>query len=243
MTEIIPEAGINHNGVIDVAKEQIYEATRAGAKKIKFQVYHTDKLYNGDKSAPTYKDSERAELHDYEHEGLARYCRDEGIEYFATPFDTEAVSLLERIGVKHYKVASRSITNLTLLKRIALTKKPVIMSCGNHPYDKIDEAIETLNGNIEVLLYCVPLYPAPPEKVNLKEMHTLRKTFNFPVGFSDHTIGIDIATEALKEGAVLIEKHFTTDRTLPGCDQKCSIEPYELKELIRRANENHLLGR
>jgi len=227
---VVSELGINHNGNLDVAKQMIDVSVACGADAVKMQVYDTDRLYNFNKYAKSYWDSKQAELSHKDFEVLADYST---INWFASPFDVDAVNLLEKIGVDRYKVASRSVIDHTLLKEIAKTKKPVYMSTGKHPIDTIKSAMEILKDNKVTLLYCVPDYPAKVKDLNFGRMIKLADIFKTPCGFSDHTTGMWASLEAVRLGATVIEKHFTMNRLLPGCDQICSIEPPELKLLVK----------
>ena len=227
-TQIYAEAGINSCGNIEIAKNQINMATAAGCDGVKFQVFNSEKLHGI--NSPVYKDAKRGEFSYKNLEVLADYSP---IEWFASAFDTDAVDLLERIGVKRHKVASRSLTNWELLARIAKTKKPVIMSTGNHDTGAIRKALDILHDNKVTLLYCVPNYPTKIQDLNFGRMVKLKDLFKIPVGFSDHTTGIWSSIEAVRLGATVIEKHFTVSRSLDGCDQVCSLEFDELKLLVK----------
>ncbi len=211
---------------MDIAKQQIDEAVIAGVDAGKFTAYDTDLLV--DKNHLLYQDLKRAEFSMAELVELAEYSP---IEWFATPSDITSVELLEDIGVKRYKVGGiYEIKDRTLLKAIRATGKPVIVSAGN---DYLESALAILKGVPLTLLYCVNEYPTPLKSIDFGEMDRLRE-YGYPVGFSDHTEGVEASVEAVRRGAVMIEKHFTTDRTLIGCDQCCSIEPDEMKEMVRK---------
>jgi len=229
-TYIIAECGINANGNIELAKQQIDLACACGADAVKFQVYDTDKLYNGNTTAKSYKDSQRGWFSYKNFRVLADYSP---IEWFAAPFDTEAVALLEDIGVKRYKIASRSVIDHELIKAIAKTNKPVIMSTGNHPIETVRSAMDLLRNNEVTLMYCVTDYPTKVQDLNFARMTKMAEAFKVPYGFSDHTTGIWASLEAVRLGARVIEKHFTISRNLEGCDQICSVEPQELKLLVK----------
>ena len=227
-TFIIAECGINANGSIDIAKQQIDWATATGADAVKFQVYNSEKLHGI--NSPVYKDAKRGEFTYKDFQILSDYSP---IEWFASAFDTDAVDFLEKIGVKRHKVASRSLTDWSLLSRIAQTKKPVLLSTGNHDTGAIRKALDILKDNKVTLMYCIPSYPAKIQELNFGRMGKLGELFKIPIGFSDHTTGIWASIEAVRLGAVVIEKHFTVSRNLEGCDQVCSIEPLELKLLVK----------
>ena len=225
--EIIAECGINACGDVNIAKEQIDKATEADVNAVKFAAYHTDLLV--DASCPVYQDLKRGEFSEDQLRELASYSP---IEWLATPSHIATVGLVETIGVKRYKVGGiYEIKNQPLLKTIRATGKPVIVSAGTGEY--LDSALRILEGASLTLLYCINKYPTPASEIDFDEMDKLRR-YGYPVGFSDHTTGIEMAIEAVRRGAVMIEKHFTTDRNLPGCDQCCSLEPDEMKEMAER---------
>lgn len=229
-THIIAECGINANGNIELAKQQIDLACACGCDSVKFQIYDTDKLYNGDTTVKSYKDSQRGWFSHKNFRVLADYSP---IEWFATPFDIDAVDLLENIGVRRYKVASRSVIDHELLNAIAKTKKPVFLSTGRHPTNTVQAALQILKDNEVTLLYCVTDYPTKIQDLNFGRMTKMAAMFKLPFGFSDHTTGIWASIEAVRLGAEVIEKHFTISRNLEGCDQICSVEPGEMKLLVK----------
>jgi sialic acid synthase SpsE len=225
---VIADCGINANGNVELAKQQIDLATASGADLVKFQVYNSEKLHG--LNSPVYKDAKRGEF-SYEHfRVLADYSP---IEWFASAFDVNAVDLLDNIGVRRHKIASRSMTDWVLLNRIAQSKKPVIMSTGNHDTNTIKKALDILKGCEVTMMYCVPNYPTKIQDLNFGRMTKLRELFKIPIGFSDHTLGIWASLEAVRLGASVIEKHFTVSRNLEGCDQIASLEPHELKLLVK----------
>lgn len=229
-TYIIAECGINACGSIEVAKQQIDLACACGCDAVKFQVYDTDRLYNYDRTVKSYKDSQRGWFSHKNFRVLADYSP---IDWFAAPFDEEAVALLEDIGVDKYKVASRSVTDHKLLECIAKTKKPVILSTGRHDTNAVKAAIDILSNSDITLLYCVTNYPTSVKDLNFGRMTKMAQMFNLPYGFSDHTTGLFGSVEAVRLGATIIEKHFTVSRNLDGCDQICSLEPLEMKMLVK----------
>ena len=228
-TFIIAECGINACGNLEIAKQQIDLATACGCDAVKFQIYDTDRLYNGDRTIKSYKDSQRGWFSYKNFRVLADYAQ---IEWFAAPFDEEAVVLCEDIGVSRYKVASRSVIDHKLLEAIARTQKPVIMSTGKHDIDTVKSALNILGDKV-TLLYCVTDYPTKVKDLNFGRMTKMANMFKLPYGFSDHTTGIFASLEAVRLGAEVIEKHFTTYRGLEGCDQICSLEPTEMKLLVK----------
>lgn len=244
---IIAEAGVNHNGDIEIAKKMVDAACEAGADAIKFQIFKTDSLVikNADKAEyqklntgideTQYDMLKKLELSYEEHFKIMEYCKERNIIYLSTPFDYESVDALEELNVYAYKISSGDITNLPFLKYIASKGKPMIVSTGMSNLGEVEDAIEIIksagNENI-ILLHCTSNYPAEYNDVNLKAMITLKNAFQLPVGYSDHTLGIEVPIAAVSLGARIIEKHFTLDRTMPGPDHKASLEPAELKQMI-----------
>jgi len=229
-TFIIAEAGINACGNLDVARQQIDLACMCGCDAVKFQIYDTDRLYDGDRTAKTYKEHQRGWFSYKNFRVLSDYTT---IEWMATPFDTEAVNLMEDIGVRRYKVASRSVTDHKLMEAIAKTKKPVIFSTGRHDTNTVKSSLDILSDNQITLMYCVPDYPTKVKDLNFGRMTKMAEIFKVPYGFSDHTTGIFASIEAVRLGAEVIERHFTVSRNLDGCDQICSLEPNEMKLLVK----------
>ena len=245
---VIAEAGVNHNGDLKLARALIDVAVEAGADAVKFQTFQADRLATPDAPKADYQlqttgDSEsqsdmlrRLELSPDAHRELHSYCHERGIIFLSTPFDEEAVDLLDELGVPAFKISSGDLTNSPLLEHVASKGKPVILSTGMSELSELIEAVSVLNTagcENPVLLHCVSNYPADAAEVNLRAMQTMRSAFDVPVGFSDHTQGIDVALAAVALGACVIEKHFTLDRTLPGPDHRASLEPAELRELVR----------
>jgi N,N'-diacetyllegionaminate synthase len=227
-TFIVTDCGINANGNIELAKNQIDLAVACGVDAVKFQVYNSEKLHGI--NSPVYKDAKRGEF-SYDHfRVLADYCP---IEWFASGFDTGAIDLLDNIGVQRHKVASRSLTDWELLNRINKSKIPVIMSTGNHDTGAIQKALSILKDCKVTLLYCVPIYPTKIQDLNFNRMTKIGELFKLPIGFSDHTTGIWASIEAVRLGATVIEKHFTISRSLAGCDQIVSLEPHEMKMMVK----------
>jgi len=247
---IVAEAGVNHNGSITLAKKLIDAAKAAGADAVKFQAFKTERIVTKTAERAEYQKVagggsqynllKKLELSGDEFEELAKYARRKKIIFLATPFDEESTDLLEKLRVPAFKVSSGEITNFPLLKHIAKKRKPIIMSTGMSTIAEIREAIRVLgSGGAKdiVLLHCVSDYPAKVEEVNLKAMETLRRTFKLPVGFSDHTLGITVPIAAATLGAVVIEKHFTLDKRLPGPDHKASLEPSEFEDMVTGIRE------
>jgi N-acetylneuraminate synthase/N,N'-diacetyllegionaminate synthase len=245
---VIAEAGVNHNGDPVRAEELVDIAARAGADAVKFQTFRAAHLVQEDApKAPYQKETtgsaesqyemlRKLELSEAAHESLAQRCRERGLEFLSTPFDPASADLLERLGVARYKIASGEITNLPLLLHVGSKGKPVILSTGMSSLEEIGAALGSLRSAGApgvTLLHCVSDYPTRPEDVNLRVMETLRSRFGVPVGFSDHTSGIAVPIAAAALGATVIEKHFTTDRKLPGPDHRASLEPGELAAMVR----------
>jgi N-acetylneuraminate synthase len=244
---IIAEAGVNHNGDVAMARQLVDVAADAGADAVKFQTFRAENLAT--EAAPkaeyqlrhTEADEsqfamlKRLELSREAHRMLSDHCRQRGIIFLSTPFDEEAADLLFELDVPAFKVSSGDLTNLPLLAHIARKGKPVILSTGMSNLDEVTDAVRAINdagGTQLVLMQCVTNYPARPEDVNLRAMQTMRATFHLPVGYSDHTEGMEVALAAAALGASVIEKHLTLNRNLPGPDHAASLEPRELAALV-----------
>ena len=260
---IIAEAGVNHNGDKNLAKQLIDAAVEAGADAVKFQTFHAENVVTSTAEKAEYQKSttssdesqynmiKKLELPEETFREVANYAESEGIIFLSTPFDEESVDLLDEIGVPAFKIPSGEITNFPLLKRITEKQKPIILSTGMATLGEVEEAVTYLKkhgADSITLLHCTTSYPAPVYSVNLRAMDTLRCAFQVPVGYSDHTEGITIPIAAAAMGAYLIEKHFTLDRTLPGPDHKASLEPQELTAMVKavrdveRAHGNGIKG-
>ena len=244
---IIAEAGVNHNGDIELARRLIDVAALAGADAVKFQTFKAEKLVTTDAPKAEYQQQttgagesqfdmlKQLELSFNTFRELYVYCHSKGILFLSTPFDEDSADFLETLGVAAFKIPSGEITNLPYLTHIARKCKPMIVSTGMAYLGEVETAVRTIHaaGNHEIaLLHCVSSYPADPSDINLRAMHTLSSAFSVPVGFSDHTLGLEIPLAAVALGACIIEKHFTLDRTLPGPDHPASLEPDQLKALI-----------
>ncbi|MGA8741795.1 MAG: N-acetylneuraminate synthase [Terracidiphilus sp.] len=244
---IIAEAGVNHNGSLDLALSLIDAAKAAGADAVKFQTFRADNLATATAHKAAYQERttsneetqfqmlKRLELDAEAHERLIEHCRTVGIQFLSSPFDIESADLLEQMDVPLYKIPSGEITNLPYLRHIGRKGKPVILSTGMSTLVEVEEGVQALResgGKDITLLHCVTEYPAPFDEINLRAMHTLHTAFGLPVGYSDHTPGTEIAIAAVALGAVVIEKHFTLDRNLPGPDHAASLEPSELKQMV-----------
>jgi N-acetylneuraminate synthase len=245
---IIAEAGVNHNGDVNLAKKLIDAAKRAGADAVKFQTFRAENVVTADAGKANYQkettgDGEsqlemlkKLELTGRDFKKLFDYSRKKAIVFLSSPFDKTSVDLLDELGIAAFKIPSGEITNLPLLKYIARKKKPIILSTGMSTLGEIEEALGVLRkeGAEEIiLLHCVSCYPAASEDINLRAMDTLRRAFKLPVGLSDHTLGIAIPIAAVALGACVIEKHFTLDRYFPGPDHRVSLEPGELKHMVK----------
>jgi N-acetylneuraminate synthase/N,N'-diacetyllegionaminate synthase len=243
---IIAEAGSNHNGSLERAKKLIDVAVAAKADAVKFQIFKAESLYS--KHTPEFSYLRGQNVYELIKnietprewiKELAGYCEAKNIIFLATPFDFEAVDLLDKY-VFAFKIASFEITDLELLKYAADKGKPVIISTGMSNLGEIEDAISAIKsvGNDDIiLLHCNSLYPTPAEVVDLKAIATMKTAFKVPVGFSDHTLGIHIPIAAVAMGACVIEKHFTLSREMKGPDHSFAIEPAELKELVRCIRE------
>jgi len=224
-TEIIAEIGHNHNGNIELAKKMIRTIKECGADVAKFQLYDIDTIKRPIDSH--YQELKDAQLTRRQLGELFRECQRVGIEFLASVFDHTRVEWTEELGVKRYKIASRSVRNYPLIAAIEATKKPIIVSLGGWEH----KFFPAIKGDVS-FLYCIPYW-----KLRLEGFKSLPHDFNRYSGFSDHTIGIKWAKEAIRRGAGIIEKHFTLDKNMAGCDQGGSMEPNELKELVNYAKE------
>ena len=246
-TLIIAEAGVNHNGNFGLAKQLVDKAVEGGADIVKFQTCKAENVISryADKAeyqkvttgeADSQLEMVRKLMLTYEEYGkLKEYCDEKGIEFLSTAFDLPSVDYLHSIGMRRWKIPSGEITNLPLLIKIAKLGEPIIMSTGMSELSEVGDAIKVLkeNGAGEItILHCTTEYPAPYEDVNLKAIDTMKETFGLPVGYSDHTKGLEIPVAAVARGACVIEKHFTLDRNMEGPDHKASIEPDELKQMV-----------
>lgn len=246
---IIAEAGVNHNGSIELAKKLIDAAVEAGADAVKFQTFKAESIISKFAPKADYqkKNTEhneslldmlkKLELSYKDFKDLKKYCDNKGIMFLSTPFDLDSALFLKNIGLEIFKIPSGEITNYLLLREIGSYGKNVILSSGMADLGEIEDAIDILadfgtpRRNITVL-HCNTEYPTPYKDVNLKAMITIKKAFNIKVGYSDHTHGIEIPIAAVAMGAEIIEKHFTIDKKLEGPDHKASLEPEELKAMV-----------
>lgn len=246
---VIAEIGVNHNGDMDMAHRLVDEATSAGADAVKFQTFRAEFLVSNHSKKANYQlettgsdDAGQAamlkplELSVEQHEDLLAHCRDSGIMFLSTPYDQESADLLRRLGVPAIKIASTDTSNLPFLRAIDEFDTSVILSTGMSELAEVREAVDALSetkrrGKL-VVLQCTSEYPAPEGEINLRAIRTMADLFGCPVGFSDHTQGIDASGWAVAAGAVMIEKHFTLDRTLPGPDHRASVVPEELRAMV-----------
>ncbi|MDA7813054.1 N-acetylneuraminate synthase [Flavobacteriaceae bacterium] len=249
-TIIIAEAGVNHNGDINAAKRLIDVASDAGVDYVKFQTFKADRLVSPSAQKAKYQiendtsncDSQlnmlkKLELSDADHKDLISYCKLKNINFFSTAFDEQGISYLSSLNFDMFKIPSGELTNYSYLRAIGKTNLPVILSTGMANLDEIEKAINVLisygtKKNEITVLHCNTEYPTPMTDVNLKAMLTIKDKLGVSIGYSDHTLGIEVPIAAVALGAKVIEKHFTLDRNLKGPDHKASLEPNELKEMV-----------
>ncbi len=245
---VIAEAGVNHNGDINMAKQLVDVASEVGADAIKFQTFKAERLVTRDAPKANYQRQttgtqesqfemlRRLELSEDAHAELVAYCKKRGLLFMSTPFDEGSADLLADLGIPVYKIPSGEITNIPYLKHVASKGRPLIVSTGMSYLGEVEKAVRAIEstGNTQfVLLHCVSNYPAAPEDINLSAMKTMATAFNTLVGYSDHTEGLEIAFASVAMGACVLEKHFTLDRELPGPDHRASIEPEQFAALIQ----------
>ena len=247
---IIAEAGVNHNGSILLAKKLIDVASEAGADAVKFQTFKAEKLVAKSAQKASYqKETTDARESQFEmikkleldlgtHEELIEYCKTKNIMFLSTAFDLDSVDMLNDLGLAIFKIPSGEITNLPYLRKIGSLNKKVVLSTGMATMDEVGEALEilinagTLKENITVL-HANTMYPTPMEDVNLNAMLSIKEKFDVSIGYSDHTLGIEVDIAAVAMGAECIEKHFTLDKTMEGPDHKASLEPSELIAMVK----------
>ena len=242
---VIAEAGVNHNGSLASAINLVDAAAEAGADAVKFQTFSADRLVSKTAQKAEYQKTatgadetqyemlKRLELSNNAHVVLSEYCRKRGIMFLSTAFDCEGVRYLDSLGISIFKIPSGEITNLPYLRAVASCGKPVILSTGMSTMDEVRAAVSAFGGSRGItLLHCTTEYPCPFASVNLNAMVTMRDEFGLPVGYSDHTLGIEVPIAAVAMGARVIEKHFTLDRRQDGPDHKASLEPAELARMI-----------
>lgn len=249
-TLIIAEAGVNHNGSIELAKQLVDKAVEAGVDYIKFQTFKTEKLVAKSAQMASYQKKnigtednsqfamlKKLELTPAQHEELVAYCNEKGIKFFSTAFDLDSIDYLHSLNLGLWKIPSGEITNYPYIKKIAQYGEPVIVSTGMCEMQDIENAVAALlkwgtKKEDIIILHCNTEYPTPYQDVNLKAMDAIREKFGVEVGYSDHTKGIEVPIAAVALGATVIEKHFTLDRNMEGPDHKASLEPEELKAMV-----------
>lgn len=247
-TFIIAEAGVNHNGDIEIAKKMIDAASAAGVDAVKFQTFKAERIVsinapkaeyqikNTNNTESQYQMLKKLEIDKETHLELMEYCKDKNIMFLSTPFDIDSVHMLVELGIEIIKIPSGEITNLPYLREVARQKKKVILSTGMSNMQEVKDAVDILrqNGAEDItVLHCNTQYPTPMEDVNLRAMISMREELELPVGYSDHTQGIEVPIAAVAMGATVIEKHFTLDKSMEGPDHKASLEPDELSVMVK----------
>jgi N,N'-diacetyllegionaminate synthase len=249
-TFIIAEAGVNHNGSLELAKKLVDVAVAAGADAVKFQTFKADKLVSRgaqkaeyqkqttSKDESQYDMIKKLELDEHAHRELIRCCDEKKIMFLSTPFDHDSIELLNGLGMPIFKIPSGEITNLPYLRHVGRLGKEVILSTGMSDLREVEDALNVLvqagtDKEKITVLHATTEYPCPIDEVNLRAMQTIQNAFNVKVGYSDHTQGIEVPIAAVAMGACVIEKHFTLDRTMDGPDHKASLEPNEIKAMVQ----------
>jgi len=247
---IIAEAGVNHNGSLELAKKLIDSAVEAGVDAVKFQTFKADKLLSKRAQKADYQKQatlvdetqyemiKKLELDQNAHRALINYCKDKGIMFLSTPFDHNSIDLLISFEMPIFKIPSGEITNLPYLRHIGRLDKEVILSTGMSNLNEVRDALEVLikagTSKVKItVLHATTEYPCPIDEVNLRAMQTIKNVFDVKVGYSDHTQGIEVPIAAVAMGACVIEKHFTLDRSMEGPDHKASLEPDELRAMVQ----------
>jgi N,N'-diacetyllegionaminate synthase len=253
---VIAEAGVNHNGSIDLALQLVDAARDAGADAVKFQTFRAEDVVTPQAATADYQRTNtgettqfdmirKLELDEAEHSRIARHCRDRGIEFFSTPFSEDAVAMLVRLGVGRLKLPSGEITNKRLLECAADTGLPLLMSSGMSTLAEVQRAIGWIGARWRSggfpppgpdtlsLLHCTSAYPAPPQSLNLRAIRAMAQATGLPVGYSDHSLGGEAALAAVALGATVIEKHLTLDKSLAGPDHRASADPQEFAAVVR----------
>jgi len=246
---IIAEAGVNHNGDINLAKEMIDVAKTAGVDYVKFQTFTAKDLANKDAKKANYQLTNNNDTSQYkmlknleisfqDHLTLIDYCKQRKIKFFSTAFDNNGLDFLNSLNFKFFKIPSGEITNYPYLKKLSIIGKPVILSTGMSNKEEIKQALNILtSNNLKIhditILHCNTDYPTAYDDVNLKAMLDIKKTFNVKIGYSDHTLGIEVPIASVALGACVIEKHFTLDRKMKGPDHSASLEPNELRDMVQ----------
>lgn len=250
-TVIIAEAGVNHNGDLQLALALIDAASKAGADYVKFQTFKAEKIVNPSAQKAEYQKNnmpgedstqfgmlKKLEMGDDWYPVLIKRCQEKGINFLSTGFDTDSIDFLNRLDIPFYKIPSGEITNKPFLEHIARMAKDIILSTGMATLQEVKDAIEVIEAegitrNRITVLHCNTEYPTPMRDVNLLAMQHIAKELHVKVGYSDHTLGIEVPIAAVALGAVVIEKHFTMDRSMPGPDHAASLEPDELKAMVQ----------
>ncbi len=249
-TLVIAEAGVNHNGDLQLANQLVDAAAAAGADVVKFQTFQANQLATERAQQAAYQQQalgetqsqltmlQQLELKPEQHGQLIQHCQNRGIEFLSTAFDPPSIGLLASLQLKRWKIPSGEITNLPYLRQIGAQGQPVILSTGMANLGEIEAALAVLEQagtprSRVTVLHCTTEYPAPPEEVNLRAMQTIAQAFGVPIGYSDHTAGIAVPIAAVAMGATVIEKHLTLDRNLPGPDHKASLQPDDFAAMVR----------
>jgi len=246
---IIAEAGVNHNGLVSLAKQLIDVAVEAGADAVKFQTFKAENLVSKNTEKAEYQKRttsvsesqfdmlKKLELDMETHKELIAYCQEKDIMFLSTPFDHDSIHLLSDLGLQIFKIPSGEITNLPYLRHIGSLGKQVILSTGMSDLGEVGDALNILinagtSKDSITVLHANTMYPTPMKDVNLNAMLTIQKEFSVSVGYSDHTLGIEVDIAAVAMGASVIEKHFTLDKSMEGPDHKASLDPQELKAMV-----------
>jgi N-acetylneuraminate synthase len=240
---IAAEIGINHNGDLEIARRLIDVAARSGCDAVKFQKRTPDLCVPADqrdvvRSTPwgemTYIEyRHRMEFGSTQFGAIDQHCRDQGVAWFASPWDEESVAFLETFDPPAYKIASATLTDLNLLKLVASTERTVVLSTGMSSLEQVDRAVEIIGTDRLLLAHCTSSYPCPPEELNLRMIDTLKSRYECPVGYSGHEVGLPTTVAAVARGACYVERHITLDRAMWGSDQAASIEPEGLARLVK----------
>ncbi len=231
---VIAEAGVNHNGKISLAKRLVDAALDANANAIKFQTYITSKLVSKKLAPQMYKMLTKYEFASEDFEEIKDYSKSNGIIFSSTPFDMTSCDLLEKLHVPFYKLGSGDVENIPLIKHVSKKKKPILLSTGMSDNQEITDALNSIlpYNNSVILMHCTSLYPANFAEANLNVITTMKKKFEVPVGYSDHTLGYEVSLAAVSLGACVIEKHLTLDNRMQGPDHKASLDPDTFKKMV-----------
>ncbi|MCL2687827.1 MAG: N-acetylneuraminate synthase [Methanobrevibacter sp.] len=241
---IIAEIGVNHNGDVNLAKKMIKEAAKAGAGAVKFQTFIAEDMLTKDTKKAKYQEKnskgssqiemiKELELSEDDFFELSQYAEEKNVLFLSSPFDTKSVDLLDKLDISGFKIGSGELNNFELIEHIESKGKPIIISTGMSTLEEIQETFDFINNKDKlIILHCITGYPSNYEDANLKFISTLKREFKVPIGFSDHSPGIELAIASVGLGVCLIEKHFTLDKTLPGPDQGASLNPNEFKAMV-----------